>query len=625
MTGNSHQPTVRNRAELPKGVSLDNGGFPILPDLEIVRRIDAGGFGTCWLAKQHPFERHVAVKMLHAELSDDPQFVDRFKREMKILADFRHNHIVQIYTASVKPPLYYVMEFVGNDNNDSQTLADILQNNGQLDVATVKRWALQIIDALHYAHQKGVIHRDIKPQNILLMQNRTVKVADFGIAKLNADTIKGIETNTQPKAVTNTGSSFGTWDYMAPEQQENAKDVDERSDIYSVGALFYRMLTGRKAKERSRNTFRKQCPDVPAAWEELLEEMLEPDREDRLQTMEKVLKRINNIDQIVHQVHPPEKSNVHEDEFVRIQREREALEAEEQRLLQEHEERQAKEAAEKEKQKRLAAAQRELEEKKQRIETLKRGEMLSPQPSARNKADDRMALSIKGVDYAFRWCPPGRFMMGSPSSEADRLDSETQHEVTLSRGFWMLETQVTQQMWESVMGNNPSYFKGSKKLPVEQVSWNDSQEYIKKLNTLLAGTPGAPAGYKFSLPTESQWEYACRAGTTTAYHFGNSLSAEQANFNGNISQTREVGSYPSNVWGLYDMHGNVYEWCLDWYGDYPSGSLTDPVGSPTGSIRVVRGGSWHLIARYCRSAFRSSYDPAAGRYSIGLRLSLVFE
>ena len=187
-----------------------------------------------------------------------------------------------------------------------------------------------------------------------------------------------------------------------------------------------------------------------------------------------------------------------------------------------------------------------------------------------------MTVTINDVEYTFRWCPPGKFMMGSPADEPNRSNNESQHEVTLTRGFWMLETQVTQQMWESVMGANPSRFKGAK-LPVEQVSWNDCQEFITKLNAELKSgghkspvsngelTPAALEGYKFSLPTEAQWEYACRAGTTTAYSFGNSLSAEQANFRGNVGQTKDVGSYPANAWGLKDMHGNVWEWCQDWY------------------------------------------------------------
>jgi len=227
------------------------------------------------------------------------------------------------------------------------------------------------------------------------------------------------------------------------------------------------------------------------------------------------------------------------------------------------------------------------------------------------KAGGLTVLKINGIEYFFRWCPPGTFKMG---------DEDKAHQVTLTHGFWMLETQVTQEMWEKVMGNNPSNFKGAK-LPVEQVSWNDSQEFITKLNALLAGTPGAPAGFKFSLPTEAQWEYACRAGTTTAYSFGDTLTQQQANFGG--YRTKEVGSYPANAWGLYDMHGNVYEWCQDLFCDYPSGAVTDPTGADRGSGRVIRGGSWYGNAQYCRSAYRDYCDPSNRYYNVGIRLSLV--
>ena len=239
---------------------------------------------------------------------------------------------------------------------------------------------------------------------------------------------------------------------------------------------------------------------------------------------------------------------------------------------------------------------------------------------AERKAGDRMTLEIKGVEYAFRWCPPGTFMMGAPVGEeglVGRDGPRGQHQVTLTRGFWMLETLVTQEMWISVMGNNPSGFKGAK-LPVEFVNWNMCQEYLRKLNELGV----APAGYKFSLPTEAQWEYACRAGTTTPFYFGNVLHRDQANFEAH--RTTEVRFYPPNSWGLYDMHGNVMEWCYDWYGPYPKGEVTDPTGPPTGETRVCRGGRWRHAARFCRSAARDHDEPGSrSSSSQGFRVVLV--
>lgn len=254
-------------------------------------------------------------------------------------------------------------------------------------------------------------------------------------------------------------------------------------------------------------------------------------------------------------------------------------------------------------------------------------------------AGEQLVLLINGVKYSFRWCPPGTFMMGSPASEKKREDFETQHQVTLTRGFWMLETQVTQKMWHSIMGSNPSHFKGMKR-PVERVNWNDCQEYIQKLND----TAIVPANYHFSLPSEAQWEYACRAGTKTPFHFGRTLYGKEANCGCGYptmsrgeylneatelgKKTMKVGSFPANAWGLYDMHGNVYEWCVDRLVDYPEGSVTDPKNesSPKYLDAVVRGGSWYNGAQYCRSASRSTSSKGTpARFDAGLRLALVFD
>jgi len=252
-------------------------------------------------------------------------------------------------------------------------------------------------------------------------------------------------------------------------------------------------------------------------------------------------------------------------------------------------------------------------------------------PGQAGKAGERKVLTIKGVEYPFRWCPAGTFMMGSPDGELGRFSRETQHQVTLTQGFWMLETEVTQEMWESVRGNNPSYFKGGKKLPVEQVSWKDCQDYIQELNAMNS----APKGYKFSLPTEAQWEYACRAGTTTALNHGKNLTSEDrvcSNLDeagwydeNSVRSTHEVGRKKPNAWFLYDMHGNVWEWCLDWYTTYPDGNVTDPVEASTGSSHVFRGGSWGNVAGFCRSAYRDNSMPARRHNRLGFRLSLVHE
>ena len=207
-----------------------------------------------------------------------------------------------------------------------------------------------------------------------------------------------------------------------------------------------------------------------------------------------------------------------------------------------------------------------------------------------------------------------------------RGTNETLHQVTITKPFYLGKYLVTQEQWRTVMGSNPSKSKGDN-LPVETVSWDDCQEFLKKLNDNAKNVT-------FRLPTEAEWEYACRAGTTTPFHFGSELNGRQANCDGNnpygtnnkgpyLDKTSAVGSYAPNAWGLYDMHGNVREWCSDWYGKYPKGAVSDPTGAPTGSFRVLRGGSWFSYAVYCRAAFRSEISPSLRHHTIGFRLALT--
>jgi sulfatase modifying factor 1 len=246
------------------------------------------------------------------------------------------------------------------------------------------------------------------------------------------------------------------------------------------------------------------------------------------------------------------------------------------------------------------------------------------------------------------WIPPGTFIMGSPSTEAGRYLDETQHTVTLSKGFYMGMYLVTQQDYLAVISNNPSYFSSSNyysedlSRPVEQVSWNEAKAYCTQLTQQEQAAGRLPAGWVYRLPTEGEWEYACRAGTTRAFSFGNAIYDGMADFNshyeydagigdipdanpsGYVGMTLAVGSYPPNPWGLFDTHGNVWEWCLDWYGgDYPAGDATDPQGSVSGSNRVFRGGAWSYVGRYCRSDVRNSAGPDTRRSSIGFRLVLA--
>ena len=246
----------------------------------------------------------------------------------------------------------------------------------------------------------------------------------------------------------------------------------------------------------------------------------------------------------------------------------------------------------------------------------------------RKKADSKtksppkeLAVDLgKGVKLELVLIPAGEFMMGSPDSDKNaNADEKPQHRVRITKPFYLGKYPVTQEQWQAVMGNNPSRFKGPRN-PVEQVTWADSQVFLKKLNAKSAGGKG-----RFALPTEAQWQYACRAGSTTRYCFGDDPSqlGDYTWYEKNCDKTQPVGEKKPNAWGLYDMHGNVHQWCADWYDkDYYAKSPTDdPTGPATGTARMLGGGAWPLAADDSRSANRDHYLIADS--DVGFRLALI--
>jgi formylglycine-generating enzyme required for sulfatase activity len=251
-------------------------------------------------------------------------------------------------------------------------------------------------------------------------------------------------------------------------------------------------------------------------------------------------------------------------------------------------------------------------------------QLLAPLHPAKAQAPKEITNSI-GMKLVL--ITKGTFMMGSPESEEGRKENETQHKVTISKDYYLGVYEVTQAQYEKVMGKNPSSFPVAKvgnenaDLPVENVSWNDAVEFCKKLSDL---PEEKKAGREYRLPTEAEWEYGCRAGSKTAYAFDDEegLLPEYGWFNRKSSgRTHTVGLLEPNAWGLYDMHGNVWEWCSDRYGDYPKGAVSDPSGPKEGSYRVIRGGCWGSDAAICRSAIRYWFVPSF-RSGYGFRVAL---
>ena len=235
-----------------------------------------------------------------------------------------------------------------------------------------------------------------------------------------------------------------------------------------------------------------------------------------------------------------------------------------------------------------------------------------------------MSVDSFGIRQRLRYIPPGEFIMGSPPDEPERDEGEVAHPVCLTQGFWLADTACTQALWQAIMGDNPSHFKDPER-PVDSVSWNDTQRFIKALNDQLQGAD-------FALPSEAQWEYACRAGQQSAFAWGDQISPETVNYDGqhpyfngavglNRAHTVAVKALACNDWGLYQMHGNVWEWCQDRFGPYADRLMVDPQGPAAGELRVLRGGSWVSTGKNTRCAQRNTNRPEPRANGNGFRLA----
>ena len=230
----------------------------------------------------------------------------------------------------------------------------------------------------------------------------------------------------------------------------------------------------------------------------------------------------------------------------------------------------------------------------------------------RKSGDVRVIALPGGATMEMVWCAPGSFEMGSPLDEVGRFENEVRHMVTLTKGFWLGKHEVTQRQWESVMHGNHSKFRNPDN-PVETVSWQDCEIFIRRVNAKIGGFA--------RFPTEAEWEYACRAGSDTPFS-GGVAPSETAWYDSNSdSHTHEIGSQKPNAWGFYDMHGNVLEWCADWFSPLTAAPATNPKGPPSGAFKVLRGGCWFFFDRDCRSAYRLKREPTLRNCIFGFRMA----
>lgn len=524
----------------------------------VERMLGRGGMGEVWLARDAELAMPVALKLMAHNLLNSDSARERFLREARVCLNLNHPGIVRLYHLGKWDGQYYLaMEYL-----EGQTLAEWMAGQRQLLAGsvwlTIVELLIQIVAAIAHAHENGVIHRDLKPGNIILARRRDKTlpvVMDFGLAK-SADQEGG----------TRTGLALGTPYYMSPEQMDGRKDVDARTDIYSLGAIIYELLTGKPPVGRLVAPS-KVVPGLTADVDELVFKCLEHDPSDRYQTAEELAQALRAAGQVPAKPAP-------------------------------------------------APAPTPVTPQVRGQAYFKFDDHLSPEttPSkaygteeGRNYTEDLGG----GVKLEMVWVPGGLFMMGSKQ----RDEEKPPHQVNV-KGFWMGKFQVTQEQYEKVVGNNPSHFMGLRN-PVEQVSWGDAVAFCRKL--------AEKTGKHYALPSEAQWEYACRAGNQGKWCFGDNenLLPDYAWYDKNSgSKTHPVGEKKANAWGLNDMEGNVWEWCQDWYHDNYNGAPMDGSAweTPAGQDRVLRGGSWAVSPSGTRSAYRGGYLPGFGDFRRGFRI-----
>jgi len=640
---------------------------------QVVRQLGRGGMGEVYEVEHPVIGKRYALKLINSEIMARPDALQRFQREARVMANFDHPNIVKVDDfGETDGRTWLRMELIngsaidasgecGVKSGELNSLSDLLTGE-PLPEALVVDLLTQILEGLAYAHKQGVVHRDLKPANILLSPSHlnpntyTPKITDFGLVRLAGE--QWVQSQVQltvarsladPDATrldsedgsqgTSTQAMLGTFEFMSPEQKEG-KDAGPESDLYSVGLIAFRMLTGEKVLGFDLPS--EIVPGLSSAWDAWIKQALAPTVARRFASAAEMLEGLPSglpvsvpIAEVSQPAAEPEVA-VLRPVPVKAPEPKEPEQVAEKRrfpvaaviiamivlgigayLLLGYQRRSPERASSRaiapvSNSSSVASAPVVASPKKVDLpRPVRLPKVVGPEPGR----DWSLSLPGSGGTLTMKWIAPGSFQMGSNDGASDE---KPVHGVTLTKGYHLGATEVTQAQWESVMGSNPSKFKG-RDLPVENVSWDDAMAYCRKLTERERAAGRLAAGYAYTLPTEAQWEYACRAGTTGAYAGDLGSMAWYGENSGN--KTHAVATKRANAWGLYDMHGNVWEWCSDWYGSYASGRVVDPTGARSGPRRVSRGGSWSNDASYCRSAYRVRFTPGYRRDLLGFRLA----
>jgi formylglycine-generating enzyme required for sulfatase activity/tRNA A-37 threonylcarbamoyl transferase component Bud32 len=532
---------------------------------EIIDTLGQGGFGITYLAQDHRRKKQVAIKSLNVSFlkqryrdkygntEDFGDFLaqeqDKFNTEAMVLATFDHPHIVKVY-----PELFQenglscmVMEYVKGKN-----LEQYLYANGVFSESAGLEIIKGIGEALSYIHGRNYLHRDIKPANILLREsdNKAILI-DFGLAR---------EVNfAELMSLTNAKTPV----FAPPEQFENRSNFTPALDIYALAATLYVIIA----------VYEPPFMPLPSPYlnAKIMLDMkmaIEPPQKYNSQISQKVNDAILKGMELDYQNRP--QSITEWFRFLGIQSQNNHLKTFTFEV----------------------------------VTTNAKGSIINKRNHSANYFVEDLG---NGVKLEMVEIPAGTFYMGSPENEEGRWDNESpQHQVTLP-SFFIGKYPLTQAQYQAIIGNNPAHFKGNNR-PVEQVSWDDAVAFSQKLNQ--------KTGKNYKFPSEAQWEYACRAGTTTPFYFGESITPDLVNYHGDYAyaaapkgkyrpQTTDVGTFPPNAFGLYDMHGNVWEWCEDdWQENYINVPINGSSLISRSDYKLLRGGSWNYNPENCRSAYR---------------------
>ena len=601
-------------------------GSLLLDTYRVEDVLGAGTYGVTLKAQDTMVDQPVAIKWIYRA------YRDTVKSELRMLAELSDLSCVPRYRTGKEEEgeFYLVMDYIGGGD-----LGKLIER-GSIPLLQGLDLSLKLFRALSMVHAKRIggrrlIHRDIKPANLLLDEKAELYITDFGAARV-------VSTTHQSRL-----SGTGTAGFMAPETITGR--YDQRVDIYSAGMVMYYLFGGQEPADPESLFYEEPLlsgEQKERLWE-IVDRAIAKQEDARYGSAEEVAVDLEEVlGALSGDVEESRVEDMTLSRQVLVDGSREDMTLDRDILAGPSEETEAQGGEDLDAE--LARLRREVSERERaaklaEIERLRvqlgeesavvapdRESLAGTSESTAPEVGESRAFDLPGgATTEMVWIPPGTFMMGSPDSDEMAGDSEKpQHEVKITKGFWLGKCVITQGQWESVMGTTPwsgeDYVQSNADHPAVHVSWEDMQEFIGKLNR-------AEGSEIYRLPTEAEWEYACRAGTATRWSFGDAENrlGDYAWYGGNAWGTGEryahrVGTKQSNGWGLHDMHGNVYEWCQDWYGEYTSGSQEDPMGAASGSNRVLRGGSFGNAAQFARSAHRNYSSPGFRSDFLGARL-----